>query len=177
MNIAVLSRQIENLIRIGTVIEVDLSKQRCRVKSGALETEWLAMPSIRAGATRKWSPLTVDEQVMILSPSGVIEAGIVLPMGIFSAATTPPSTSADVEMTEYPDGAVTSYNHTTHELTVGGIEKLNIVANTKVSVIAPEIEILSADGAPSSGVVTKDCTCSYTGAPHPQGSMTLKASA
>lgn len=198
MNYATLSRQIENMIRIGTVLEVNLSALRCRVKSGELETDWLHMPSQRAGSTRKWSPLTVGEQVIAISPSGVTEAGFVLPLGIFSDAITPPSNSADVELTEYPDGAIISYNHASHELSVTGIDKLTIVAsgdinitnqgntvvNTtgtadvtaggKATVTADMIE-LNGGGAVK-GCVQGDSVCAFTGLNHPHVSGTVKVS-
>lgn len=199
MNIADLSKLIENMIRIGTVLEVDLTKPRCRVKSGDLETDWLRMPSQRAGRTRKWDPLTVGEQVMVISPSGVIEAGFVIPLGIFSDAITPPSDSADVEMTQYPDGAVMSYNHSTSELSITGIKLLNIASSGDVMVTndgdliahckgaakitadgiatvkAQKIKLI--DGDTSKGVVQGDCLCTYTGAPHPHLSKSVEASA
>lgn len=147
MNIAHLSRIIENMIRIGTVLEVDLTKLRCRVKSGDLVTDWLRMPSRRAGHTRKWDPLTVGEQVMVISPSGVIEGGFVIPLGIFSDAITPPSASGDVELTAYPDGAVVSYNYNTSELSITGIKMLNIRASADVSIINDGDAVVNCKGA------------------------------
>lgn len=183
MNLANLSRMIENLVRVGTVLEVDLNSPRCRVKSGKLETDWLRMPSERAGATLKWDPLTVGEQVIILSPSGNPAAGFVLPMGIFSDAITPPSLSADVHMTKYPDGAIVSYNHATHALSISGIKDLgvtatgnvNVTADGKATVTAPDIDL--TDGNGSKGCVQGDSICAYTGVPHPHVSASVKASA
>lgn len=199
MNTAELSRLIANIIRIGTVLEVDLAAPpRCRVKLGDLESDWLKMPSKRAGRTRKWDPLTVGEQVMVLSPSGVTESGFVIPLGIFSDTITPPSNSPDIEMTEYPDGAVISYNHTTSELHITGIKMLNIIASGDVQITndgdivancggelratAAGKAIVKADhieldgGGELDPVVTKKCICSLTGKPHPMASTTVKAS-
>lgn len=199
MNIATLSRMIENLVRVGTVLEVDLATPRCRVKSGNLETGWLRMPSQRAGSTIKWDPLTVGEQVIILSPSGDPAAGFVLPMGMFSDAITPPSNSADVAMTKYPDGAIVSYNHATHVMVVSGIKDMNIsatgnlnvlnqgntVINTtgtadvtaggKATITAPEIEL--TDGSAVKGCVQGDSLCIFSGTFHAHVSGTVKASA
>jgi phage baseplate assembly protein V len=198
MNIAQLSRMIENMIRIGTVLEIDLTAPRCRVKTGDLDTEWLRMPSRRAGQTRKWDPLTVGEQVIIISPSGVLESGLVMPMGIFSDAITPPSNSGDVEMTQYPDGAVLSYNHSTSVLSITGINMLNIVASGdivvsndgdavvnskgKVDVTAGgkakvKANLIELDGGGIlDPVVTQQCICALTGLAHPMASNTVKAS-
>jgi len=198
MNTAQLSRMIENIVRLGTVEEVDLSAPLCRIKTGELITDWLRMPSQRAGNTRKWSPLTVGEQVMILSPSGVLEAGVVIPMGIFSDAITPPSNSGDVEMTQYPDGAVMSYNHSTSELNITGIKMLNIAASGDVIVTNDGDLVahckgaanITADGKATvkankidldgggtlDPIVTQKCICSLTGLSHPMASTTVKAS-
>lgn len=198
MDIATLSRMIENLIRIGTVHDVDLAAPRCRVASGELITGWLPMPSQRAGTTRKWSPLTVGEQVIIVSPSGELAAGCVLPLGIFSDSIAPPSSSADVELTEYPDGAIIGYNHATHELSVGGINKLTIVATGDVCVDNDGDAIVNCKGALNATVggkanvtanqieldgggvldpvVTQKCACALTGLDHPMASTTVKAS-
>lgn len=198
MNLATISRMIENLVRVGTVHEVDLSASLCRVASGELVTGWLPMPSQRAGSTRKWCPLTVGEQVIVLSPSGDPAAGFVLPMGIFSDAITPPSVSADEHVTLYPDGARLSYNHATHVLNIAGIKDLTIgatgnvnisndgnsVVNTagtvdvtaggKATVTADVIE-LNGGGAVK-GCVQGDSVCAFTGMPHPHISATVKAS-
>lgn len=198
MNCAQLSRQIENMIRIGTVLEVDLAAPRCRVKSGELETEWLHMPSKRAGLTRKWDPLTVGEQVIVISPSGVIEGGLVLPLGIFTDAVMPPSNSGNIEMTQYPDGAIFSYNHSISELSITGINMLNIVASGDIQITndgdavvncggdlnataagkaTVKAETIELDGGGTvKGVVQADCLCAFTKAPHGQVSATVKAS-
>jgi phage baseplate assembly protein V len=198
MNLPELSRLVANLIRIGTVHEVDLSAPRCRVASGELITDWLRMPSRRAGRTRKWDPLTIGEQVMIISPSGVIEGGFVIPMGIFSDAITPPSNSGDVEMTQYTDGETMSYNHATSELTISGIKMLNISASADVIITNDGDAVVTCGGAANitatgkasitgnhielngggelDPVVTQQCICSMTGLSHPMASATVKAS-
>ena len=198
MDIAQLSRMIENMIRIGTVLEVDLTAPRCRVKTGKLDTEWLSMPSRRAGQTRKWDPLTVGEQVIIISPSGGLESGLVMPMGIFSDTITPPSNSGDVEITQYPDGAVFSYNYSTSKLSITGINMLNVVASGDIQISNDGDAIVNCGGALNATVggkatvkadlieldgggildpvVTQKCSCALTGLDHPMASTTVKAS-
>ncbi|WP_431131087.1 phage baseplate assembly protein V [Variovorax paradoxus] len=53
---AELVRCIENIVRAGTIAQVDHSAARCRVKSGGLDTDWLPRISLRAGDVRRWSP-------------------------------------------------------------------------------------------------------------------------
>lgn len=112
-----LQRLIENLVRAGTISAVDLAANKCRVKSGGLETNWLKWFARRAGDVRHWSPPFVGEQCMVLSPGGDMAAGFVL-VGIFSDEVPANGDSADVERTTYPDGAVFEYDHAASALKV-----------------------------------------------------------
>jgi phage baseplate assembly protein V len=150
MDVAHLSRLIENLIRIGTVSAVDHAAARCRVASGELDTEWLPWIDRRAGATRTWDPPTVGEQVIVLSPSGEPAGGIVL-TGIFCAAHAAPSSSADEHVIDYPDGARIAYNHGTGALTASGIQTATIEAAVSVTLDTPQTHI--------TGDVQIDGTC------------------
>ncbi|OAK55049.1 hypothetical protein A3K87_04430 [Variovorax paradoxus] len=110
-----LQRLIENLVRAGTIVQVDHGSYRCRVQSGGLTTNWLAWLARRAGDVRHWSPPFVGEQCLVLSPGGDMAAGFVL-VGIFSDGMPTNGDSADVERTTYPDGAVIEYDHSTSAL-------------------------------------------------------------
>ena len=76
-------RRLHNLIRIGTILEVDPKKGRCRVRVGALETTWLKWHAGRSGDDSNWNPPSPGEQVTLMSPSGRLENATVLP-GLFS---------------------------------------------------------------------------------------------
>ena len=58
MNLVELLRLIHNLIRLGTIAEVDHARARVRVQSGELLTNWLPWIEARAGTTRDWDPPT-----------------------------------------------------------------------------------------------------------------------
>lgn len=198
MNTAELSRRLENMIRIGTVAEIDHAARCVRVQSGELRTDWLKWRSGRAGATRTWNPPTVDEQVMILSPSGELANGIVMP-SIYSVAHDAPSDNPDEHVTEYPDGARIVYNHATQVLNISGIKDLAIAASGNVnlsnggdavvntagdvSVMAGGKATITADtidldgGGAVKGCLQGDSICAYTGHQHPHISGTVKASA
>ncbi|MRR50794.1 MAG: phage baseplate assembly protein V [Rhodocyclaceae bacterium] len=143
MDVVELSRLVENLIRIGTIAEVDHAAGRCRVKSGELLTQWLPWFALRAGATTTWDPPTVGEQVMLLSPSGEPSGGVAL-TGIYSTAIAPPSHSADEHVTHYPDGATVAYNHATGALTATGIKTALVQAADAITLEAPDILIDAA---------------------------------
>lgn len=116
-NFAEMLRLIHNLIRLGTIEQVDHEAVRVRVKSGDNVTAWLRWISFRAGTTRDWDPPTVGEQVMIFSPGGDLAAGIVM-TGLNSDTHSAPSADPGVWLREFPDGAVVAYNHENSELTI-----------------------------------------------------------
>jgi phage baseplate assembly protein V len=134
-----LSRRLENLLRIGTIHSVDHAEARCRVQTGALTSQWLPWFAPRAGETTVWSPPTVGEQAMILSPSGEAAGGVVL-VGIFSDAKPAPSDSADEHLIVFPDGARISYDHASSHLSVSGIQTATVQAATHCTVDCPETE-------------------------------------
>lgn len=136
MDIAELSRKVENLIRLGTVAQIDHATRRVRVATGEITTQWLKWQAGRAGATRTWDPPTVGEQVMILSPSGELANGIVIP-SIYSTAHDAPSSSASLHEVVYPDGAVISYDHSSGALVASGIQTARIQAGVSVTLDTP----------------------------------------
>lgn len=138
MDSAEILRLIENLLRTGTVAEIQHGKPpRVRVKSGGLDTDWLPWAERRAGGTRTWSPPAIGEQVLLFCPSGEPRNGIVL-CGIPSDDNDTPSHSADETVTLYPDGATTTYNHDTGTLLLAGIQKVIVEAATSVLVKCPD---------------------------------------
>lgn len=112
---AELARLIENLLRIGTIAEVDLVKARVRVQTGDLLTGWLPWQAARAGADHEWDPPTIDEQVLLLSPSGQLANGVVI-TGLFSDARPANGDRAMLHRRTYSDGAVIEYDSQAHHL-------------------------------------------------------------
>ena len=132
-----LTRRLDNIIRAGTVAEINLGAATVRVESGGLVTDWLPWLERRAGSTRTWSPPTIGEQCLVLSPGGDPSAGFVL-LGLFSDAYPAPSSSADEDVVEYPDGAREVYNHAGGEHKLSGIKTAVVEAATSVSINTPE---------------------------------------
>lgn len=68
---AEVERLLMNVIRYGTITEVDAGNARARVTfGGETESAWLPFTGGRAGGARVWTPPTVGEQVLVLAPSG-----------------------------------------------------------------------------------------------------------
>ncbi len=111
---------LASLIRIGTVLSVDLAEARCIVRFGdpddpePAQTGPIRWLSPRAGLTRVWSPPSMGEQVLLLCPDGQIGAAVAI-TGIVQDAF-PPLGNSTAEMIEFADGAKITYDPEAHEL-------------------------------------------------------------
>ncbi|MGJ5823756.1 phage baseplate assembly protein V [Serratia sp. H402Y] len=168
-----IQRLVRNLIRIGTVSELDLERGRCRVATGGNLTDWLNWLTGRAGDARSWWAPSIGEQVLVLSLGGELETAFVLP-GVFSDAHPAPSASAQAAHIAFPDGAVLEYEPATGALKAAGIKSATIEAAERITLTAPNITCIA------SGKITLDapeveCTQQLTTgtiAIHQGGSMT-----
>ncbi len=115
-----IARRLANIIRVGVISEVDFAAARVRVTSGSLLTAPLPWLTDRAGSDRSWWAPSVGEQVLVLSPSGELAQGVVLP-GIYQTSKPAPAASGDMHRTVYQDGSVVEYDNGAHQLraTVG----------------------------------------------------------
>ncbi|WP_318389656.1 phage baseplate assembly protein V [Enterobacter sp.] len=107
-SLAELYRLMLNLIRTGTVIEVNPDEWQCRVQTGELQTTWLNWLTTRAGSSRTWWQPSVGEQVLLLSIGGDLTTAFVLP-GIYSDECPPPSASQGAAVCAFPDGGWIEY--------------------------------------------------------------------
>lgn len=128
-SLADIIRRLENLIRAGTIAEIDPELPRCRVKSGGLMTGWLPFLALRAGEDSEWDPPSINEQCLVLSPSGNPAQGFVI-YGLYSDRFPAPDNSLTRHRRRYRDGATIDYDTATHTLTAtlpdGG--KANLIA-------------------------------------------------
>lgn len=98
-----LVRRIENVVRFGTVTDVDHGRALCRVQVGDMKTEWRPWLTQRAGAGRRWWPPTAGEQCVLLSPGGELASAFVLP-GVFSDEVQPNSDEPTEDRTTWANG-------------------------------------------------------------------------
>ncbi len=121
------------VIQVGTVASIDHAARTCTVQLGDLETGDLPWVALLAGRVKFWCPPSEGEQCAVLCPEGDVDNGLVLP-GIYSDANSPSTSDPDLFQLEFPDGAVISYNHATHALTVtlpdGGTAKIDAPGGT-----------------------------------------------
>ncbi|WP_353981695.1 phage baseplate assembly protein V [Salinicola endophyticus] len=144
---AELARLLENLIRIGTVAQIDHAAVRVRVQCGELLTDWLPWLTARAGQTRTWNPPTLGEQVLLLAPGGELRGAVVL-SAINSDTVPAPSHAPNITMVELPDGAVLSYDHAASHLSATLPGSASLDAQGAVSVTtAAALTATAAGGA------------------------------
>ncbi|MDM2835715.1 phage baseplate assembly protein V [Citrobacter sp. Cpo091] len=142
-NLTEIYRLLTNIIRTGTILEVDLTRGLCRVQTGELQTTWLNWLTTRAGRSRTWWAPSVDEQVLLLSIGGDLTTAFVLP-GIFSDDHPAPSASAEALHITFPDGAVIEYEPQTSALSVSGIKTASVTASESITATVPVVMVKAA---------------------------------
>lgn len=152
--LAELSRRLDNVVRLGTVREVDADGVRVRVAYHAGEdgeealTGWRPWFAARAGESRTWDPPTEGEQAVLLSPGGDLAQGFAL-AAVNTAANPPPTRDPDVLQRTEPDGAVFRYDRAAHRLEFGlpdGAE-MRIRANVAIDGRLGVTQDIHADGS------------------------------
>jgi phage baseplate assembly protein V len=133
-------RLITNLIRTGTVSEVDPDKWQCRVKTGDLETNWINWLTFRAGNTRTWWQPSIGEQVVLLSLGGNLETAFALP-AIYSDAFPPPDYSENGSTTVFNDGGWFQYEPDTGQLLIKNIKSVRIEAADGIQLITDQLGV------------------------------------
>lgn len=150
-------RKLANIVRIGTISDIDYDKQLVRVQIGELKTGWLKFFTLRAGAVRIWSPPSPGEQVAVISICGELKQGLVIP-SLFQNAFPAPSNSPDVHCMLFKDGASLEYNTATHALAV------TLPADGTIALTAPGAITLNAlGGVTINADVTVNGTITSTG--------------
>ena len=128
-----LGRRLANIIRIGTIFEIDFEEAKARVKIGDLETDFLPWVNSNSGANNSWNPQEMDEQVIILSPSGELNKGVILPSLYKNNAS---DELPNIQSVTYKDGSKVSFDQDTGSLTLdlqGGIN-LDIKGSAAIKV-------------------------------------------
>lgn len=114
---AELHRRLENIIRFGTIKTIHPAKPftTVTVTIGEITTAKLRYISLRAGKTKTWDPPTIGEEVIVLSPSGVLEMGVAI-AGLNNAENPSPSDDLNQTIRIFEDGCFLSYDIKTHHL-------------------------------------------------------------
>ena len=121
-----LAKRLSNIIRIGTIFEINVQTAKARVKIGELETDFLPWANANSGSNNSWNPPEVDEQVIILSPSGDLSQAVILPSLYKNNAS---DSDQNIKSITYQDGSKISFNVSS------GILDLDLKGNVTIKVV------------------------------------------
>jgi phage baseplate assembly protein V len=146
-------RRIADLIRFGQVNEVDYAGARVRVMIGDPDddenhtiTGWLPMAGGRARGDREWHPLEAGERVVVLSESGELQNGIVMPAGIYSSEDPAPGDKAGLWRKSFSDGGVVEYDRESGSFMVDAKTKASLkVGDGLVELTASKLTLKMGD--------------------------------
>ncbi len=130
-NLNDLARRLANIIRLGQIFAVDYEAAKARVKIGNLETDWLPWITSNSGETKNWNPPEIDEQVIVLSPCGELNQGVILPSLYRSNA---PENSGDIKSIIFADGSKISFDKTSGnlDLDIKGNATIKVIGNAQI---------------------------------------------
>jgi len=167
-----LERRVAGMVRVGTVMAVDLAAKKVRIKSGDLESAWVGWPAGRAGTgKRRWDPPEVGEQVVMVSPCGDMRQALVLP-GVYQDAHDAPTTDGNKDHATYGDGTVIEYDRGSHTLVANLGESQILADRTKIvlTIGATTLTLTGSGSTLETPQLTVDSPAStFTGAVTVQG--------
>lgn len=125
-----LERLIQNLIQFGTITEtkIEAGKMLAKVKvDDDRTTDFFPVLSKNNSFTKKASPIRVGEQVVVLSPGGVGNVGVILG-SIYNTSNKEPEGLGDKrEVVTYEDGTTIFYDSESKTLDINAVGLINIV--------------------------------------------------
>ncbi len=130
-NLNDLARRLANIIRLGQIFAIDYEVAKARVKIGDLETDWLPWVTSNSGTNKNWNPPEIDEQVMILSPCGELNQGIIFPSLYRGSA---PENSGNIQSVTFADGSKISFDRAGGNLTldIKGSANIKVAGNAEI---------------------------------------------
>ena len=126
-----LAKRLSNIIRIGTIFEINVQTAKARVKIGELETDFLPWANSNSGSNNSWNPPEIDEQVIILSPSGDLSQAVILPSLYKNNAS---NSDQNIKSITYQDGSKISFNVSSGalDLDLKGDVTIKVVGNANI---------------------------------------------
>jgi phage baseplate assembly protein V len=138
-----IERRMSNMVRPGTVLEADYANARVKVQCGGNQTAWIPWVTSRAGEDRSWHAPEVGEQVIVLSPSGDLAQGYVMPGGVYKNDYPANANSKEISRTTYKDGAVVEYDRQNHahlvQIPAGGKATVKVGNDAQTEILPDKI--------------------------------------
>lgn len=150
-------RRLENLIRIGRIKTITPAKpfSTVTVSFGEITTAEIRYLNLRAGTDQTWDPPSIDEEVIVFSPSGNLALGIAI-AGLNNDSFPALSDDLNKKLRVYEDGCLICYDIKTHQLDAilpaGG--KANITANVVVHGSLHVTEMITTDADVKAGGIS-----------------------
>lgn len=137
---AQLFRRFENLIRIGTIADVDYHGKRLRVQSGELLTDWLPCPAEIGRNFKHWRPLRKDTQVVLACPSGDPAQALIISI-LYSSQLDAPSTDQSIDLIQFDDGTELYYDSGSHHMQINVVGSMTINCSSDFIVNAQNVRL------------------------------------
>ncbi len=134
-NLSDLYRRFENLIRIGTIAEVDEQNLLLRVQSGELLTDWLPWPAHIGHNFIHWRPLRVNTQVILCCPSGDPAQAVIVGM-LYTDKHQPASFDPALDVIQFNDGTTIQYDSAQKTLTFSSAGDIDLIAEQNINIQA-----------------------------------------
>ncbi len=131
-------RRLHNIIRTGTIADVDYQNWRIKIKTGGITSAWLPHPAEVGNNYIRWSPLKIGQQVRLACPSGDINNAFVIAHD-YDANHAPPSTATDTDIIQFTDGSKIEKTATT--LTIHSAGDLNLTADGNITINGARVDI------------------------------------
>lgn len=158
-----LNRRTSNVVKFGAIEEVDYANAKVKVRMGDLLTAWIPWTS-KSSNNASWLAPEIGEQVVVASPSGELNQGVVL--GSIPQDLHPPAgNSVDKHTMVYGDGTVIEYDRAAHHLkaVLSGGGTVEIVASGGVLITADNVTIVASGGVAITGNVAVQGNITATG--------------
>ncbi|MCY1699477.1 phage baseplate assembly protein V [Lelliottia sp. SL45] len=130
-------QRLMKLVKYGNIHSVQADPPSCRVTFGTDPisgqehiSDWLNWSTRSDSEVNDWSMPAVGAQVMVFSPGGETDNGLVFPAG-FSGDRAPPATEPGQHVTAYSDGASVAYDTQAHAMAV------NLPAGGSIVIVTP----------------------------------------
>jgi len=161
-----LERRLNNIVQVGTVVEIDKSKALARVNILGRVTDFLPVFMWTNDFVKVWLPIRVGQQVAVLSPFGNGNSGIILP-SIYNKSCKEPNGANDENVViEFSKGVKIISDG--ENINIDVPKDINVTCtNANVKASSVKVDSPSVDlGLGGKGVVTGECICAFTGKPH-----------
>lgn len=164
-----LDRRQGNMVRFGTVAEIDPATARVKVDLGDLVTDWVLWGASRAGGDRTWSAPDVGEQVLLVSP-GEPSQGVVV-CSLFQDAHPQNGNAGKDWRVTFKDGTVLEFDRDGSVLRV----IVNAAGSALVQVGSTQLQLQNGQATLKATAITLDGNVAVTGTLSAQGAASMGA--